>query len=252
MRQMFKEKEFFTHAGWRDFLRHAVSVAPVRPFRDHDGAPAILMRHDVDLSLEFARALAMIEKEEGVQSTFFIMTAAFTYNVLADESRAVIREIAEEGFEIGLHFSISADADHDPKALQESVARESELLSTVCGQEVRSVSLHNPTVLDMFPVFDSFRNAYDPSVFDDECYVSDSCMNFRGKNPYEFILRASERPVQVLAHPMHFHEKRLTYPEIYAKHIKVNTGVIGDIAAVNRSFLPQCPQGLVQWLEENR
>ena len=53
-------------------------------FAGFDGAPAdgdLILRHDVDLSLEAAVAMAEVEAEAGAWSTWFLMTRSVFYNL---------------------------------------------------------------------------------------------------------------------------------------------------------------------------
>ena len=44
----------FSYDGLRKFLEHLKTIAPLIRFRDFDGGPCILLRHDIDLDLEAA------------------------------------------------------------------------------------------------------------------------------------------------------------------------------------------------------
>jgi hypothetical protein len=53
---------------------------------DHEPAPGdLLLRHDVDLSLDAALTLAGLEAEAGVQATYFLMTQSIFYNLASPE-----------------------------------------------------------------------------------------------------------------------------------------------------------------------
>jgi len=133
------------------------------------------------------------------------------------------------GFEIGLHFDPTL---YDEETMRSAVDREIEILSFAVGSEVRSISLHNPSISGQYPLFDGYRNAYDPAIFDDDCYLSDSRMQFRGKDPYEFVKRAIEKPIQVLLHPMHFSPEGGGYDAV------VSDGIQQYIQRIHKSFQP--------------
>ena len=119
--------------------------------------------------------------------------------------------MADMGFEIGLHFDPTVYGDADDERLQHYADREAEMLADVVGRRVESISLHFPSVHGRFPILAGYRNAYDPRIFSDDCYLSDSLMAFRGKDPFEFVARAKDRTIQILLHPMHFSESARTY-----------------------------------------
>lgn len=65
---------------------------------------SVILRHDIDTSLDKAVQLAKLEAELGVKSTYFVLLSSEFYNVMAKESREKIKEIQTAGHEIGLHF----------------------------------------------------------------------------------------------------------------------------------------------------
>src|SRR5688572_19028064 len=77
-----------------------------------DGAPEsprqCLLRHDVDVSVEYALAMARIEAEAGVRATYFLMLRSPAYNLLGRHASLAVREMAALGHDIGVHF----DAGH--------------------------------------------------------------------------------------------------------------------------------------------
>jgi hypothetical protein len=62
------------------------------------------MRHDVDFSVHRSYALAKIEAEEGVHSTYFLWPHCKYYNLFEEEIVEIVDKIIELGHDIGLHF----------------------------------------------------------------------------------------------------------------------------------------------------
>lgn len=106
----------------------------------------------------------------------------------------------EMGHEIGLHFDPTLYTDN----LESAVKKEADILSFAIQAKVRSISLHNKSVHGQYPMFKDFVNAYDPKLFSDKTYISDSRFDFRGKDPFEFINNIDSGTVQVLLHPLHY------------------------------------------------
>lgn len=69
----------------------------------------ILLRHDIDWSLEYAYELANIEYDLGVKSSYYVYLHSGTYNALAPESMKMIKEMNDMGHEIGLHYDSRYD-----------------------------------------------------------------------------------------------------------------------------------------------
>ena len=171
----------------------------------------IVLRHDVDLSIVEAYNLAMVEVQNEVRSTFFVRVASETYNVFSKQSIELLRYMIVAGFEIGLHFDPSIYPDCPEGKIFDNLLWESLMLEEKLAIPIRAISLHNPSQLLSRPLLGKyFIDAYDPSIWTDKNYISDSCMDFRDKDPFELV-RIAPRPVQILLHPLHYSD----YPESY-------------------------------------
>lgn len=216
----------FQYRQLHNFFSEIKSKGQTQRFRDWKGDSVFLVRHDIDFDLQLAHNVAKIESEVGIVATFFILTSCQSYNPLSKRGRNILSDITAMGHEIGLHFDPTIYHDN----LVVHVAKEAEILSSACGNEVRSISLHNPSIHGQFPLFEGFINAYDPKYFSDENYISDSCFSFRGKDPYAFLDRIQNQMVQILLHPMHFSELGWGYDEV------LPNAFINFIKEVHESF----------------
>ena len=61
----------------------------------------LLLRHDVDLSLEAAITLAELEAEQGATATYFLMTQSIFYNLASPIGERTVERIRELGHRIG-------------------------------------------------------------------------------------------------------------------------------------------------------
>lgn len=200
----------FKYDQFREFITEIKNSGRLQLFKDWKGEKVFLLRHDVDFDIYLAHQLAQIEKEENVISTFFILTSCETYNVLNKKNRLLLREMIEMGHEIGLHFDPTLYNEN----LEVALEKEIEILSFAIDEQVKSVSLHNPSIHGQFPVFEGYVNAYDPRLFSNENYISDSRFLFRGKNPFEFLKNIDKGMIQILLHPMHYSITGGGYDEI--------------------------------------
>ena len=64
----------------------------------------VILRHDVDYSMEKALIMAEYEKSIDVKSTYFLLLTSDFYNVLSHKNQKYIHKIIEYGHDIGLHF----------------------------------------------------------------------------------------------------------------------------------------------------
>ena len=73
-------------------------------FFDHEPTPGdLLLRHDVDLSLDAAVTLAELEAGAGAQATYFLMTRSVFYNLASPEGERALARLRELGHRVGLH-----------------------------------------------------------------------------------------------------------------------------------------------------
>src|SRR5262249_30479368 len=63
----------------------------------------LLLRHDVDMSLEDALGMAEVEAERDVSATYFLMTQSDFYNLDTRRGAAAIERLRALGHRVGLH-----------------------------------------------------------------------------------------------------------------------------------------------------
>jgi peptidoglycan/xylan/chitin deacetylase (PgdA/CDA1 family) len=193
----------FDEASYAFFLRRALETGyTVGPVCEGLGAPSpnLILRHDVDYSLDRAVALAEIEHAAGVRSTYFIMVASAYYNALSKRSRTLLRRMADLGHEIGLHWD-SSTYPEDEAGAAAAFRREAELLGDAAGVKIRSASQHIPVDNPAFDLEAHIEfEAYSKRFMNRYRYVSDSCMLWRGESVLELL--DSGRDLYFLAHPL--------------------------------------------------
>lgn len=166
----------------------------------------IVIRHDVDLSLERAAAMARAEADLGVASTYCLLVTNPLYDLLAPENRAHLQTIVECGHDVGLHFDPHYYWDDEPAVedLEARVVADRTALEGVLdalipdGVAVAATSIHQPPDWALGARFDAFENAYEPRYFEEVEYVSDSAGKWRSSRPFEDGVPAS---MQLLVHP---------------------------------------------------
>lgn len=225
--QKSMNKFTFSYDELREFLTFIKTKAEVGAMRNVNKAKGdfIILRQDIDLDFYPSYEVMKIQRELGMTSTFFVLTSSPTYNPQASRIRKMLREMAESGFEIGLHFdpSIYGDANHEK--LCEKVEFECEILEGIIGEPVASISLHNPSISGEYPQFEGYLNAYSKALFSDDRYISDSMRvdptlhPFRGKDPYAFVQNASSFPLQIVLHPEQFLESGGFYEDTINRYI---------------------------------
>ena len=151
-------------------------------FEDVPTEGSVILRHDVDLSLDAALQMAQLEHDAGATATYFLMTQSVFYNLGSTEGLTAVARLRELGHRVGLH-AVYPDAPAD------------ERFDPV-------VAWHNPDPEYMrAPLSDGRINVMQEPWFNPETYRSDSNQHWRSGCPHD-ELRAEAFPwLQLLTHP---------------------------------------------------
>jgi hypothetical protein len=172
----------FTLDHYREMLRAAREAGyRFATFRRPPQRGDVLVRHDVDLSLEAALEMAELEAQEGATTTYLLMTQSVFYNLASREGDAAIERLRELGHVVGLH-AVHPRADLDPR------------LDPV-------IAWHNPDPEYMTEPIDGAVNPMAPPYFDPATYRSDSNQRWRSGCPHEELRERRFLWLQLLVHP---------------------------------------------------
>lgn len=162
----------------------------------------VILRHDVDYSLQKAAMFSNIEKSLGIQSTYFILLSTEFYNVHSKKSRKYIEDIIINGGKIGLHFDEMQYDIKTEKELKEYLQMEANILSDIVGVNIDAVSMHRPSekFLSGDMEFDNIINSYSKTYFKDMKYLSDSRRYWR-EDIDMIIKRDIYQKLHILVHP---------------------------------------------------
>ncbi|HEX3290691.1 MAG TPA: hypothetical protein VHR46_04800 [Gaiella sp.] len=141
----------------------------------------VLLRHDVDLSLDAALRLAELEARHDAPATYFLMTASVFYNLASAEGTHAIARLRALGHRVGLHAVY-------PHAVLD------ERFDAV-------VAWHNPDPQYMRAPLPGAVNAMQPGYFDPATYRSDSNQRWRSGCPHDELRTGSFPWLQLLTHP---------------------------------------------------
>ena len=196
----------FSPAAYRALL-DALSGLGYTPASFTDGAVEgrrIILRHDVDVSLERAASIAQIERNAGWTATYYVMVSTDLYNLGSAAERAHLARIASAGHEIGLHFDVTVLGDVGRDALEAAARAECDWLASVTGKAVTSLSFHRPApfLQGMEGNFAGLPHSYQPRFFTAIDYCSDSGGSWRNGHPLDRDAIANGQPMQLLTHPI--------------------------------------------------
>jgi hypothetical protein len=167
---------------YRELLEAARSGGYRPAFFDRDPREGdLLLRHDVDLSLDAALRMAELESDLRWPATYFLMTESVFYNLASPEGSRAILRLHELGHTTGLH-AVWPNFEHDYHF-----------------DDV--IAWHNPDPQYMSEPVSGLANVMEPRFFSPETYRSDSNQHWRSGCPHE-ALAAGEFPwLQLLTHP---------------------------------------------------
>ena len=171
----------------------------------------IIMRHDVEYSVDRAYQLAKVEQSMDFISTYFFQWTNNSYNILSRRNMDMIKDMHERGQHIGLHFALNGMTDM--QQIRKRIKMEMEILSEMFGFEITEFSVHRPSkdVLRENIKLDGILNAYQDDFFtfadqiteDTELkvkYMSDANHIWRYGYPDEANITGYDK-VQILTHP---------------------------------------------------
>jgi hypothetical protein len=194
----------FTERNYRELLKLAKQNFKFRfftslPLQQHD----LLLRHDVDFSPQRAKALAKIESDLQVGSTYFFRLRGADYSILDIEIQKIIFEISSLGHDIGLHFESEGSFKSDEELINQ-LSTDKNLFELITGKILKVFSFHNPNQM-MLSMRDSkyseMLNAYSDIYFNKDNYVSDSNGYWRFRSLRTVLDDPSTKKLQVLIHP---------------------------------------------------
>ena len=177
----------------------------------------VIMRHDVEYSVERAHALAKVEESMDFRSTFFFQWTNNSYNILSRKNRDILSDMHERGQHICLHFALNGMTDM--RVIKERIKQEIDMLSNMLGFEINSFSIHRPSpdVLAENIKISGIINAYQDDFFTfdpkatpeselDVKYLSDANHVWRYGYPDEETINKYDK-VQILTHPFAWTKK---------------------------------------------
>jgi hypothetical protein len=195
----------------------------------------VLLRHDIDFSVDHAHRMAVQEVRLGVRSTFFFMLTSNMYNPMSRAKQDLIKSIRDMGHKISLHFDPTAYKNLNP------FRNEKRAFEDMFDIDIDIVSIHRPgpfldnNNIDLFGVAQTYHDKY----FKDMVYISDS----GGRDPRpgldSYFKGAEHKNLQLLIHPIWWGESAASpsatlnawkahHIEFITQEIRANCGTYVD------------------------
>lgn len=218
MRSEYNMKCNFTFRHYENIIKLAKKKGyTFSTFRDFDKNKKkrflILLRHDVDISLNKALKFAIIENRLGVVSTFFIRLHA-PFNVFSYENYLILKKIINLNHEIGLHYEPDFFTILKEKNIVKTFDRERTVLENIMNEKISGISIHEPnrsfkklaTDKSLLKKLELKYCAYEPKFVSKIKYISDSGGRWREGCLCEFIKKDIPK-ISVLIHPIWWFNK---------------------------------------------
>ena len=167
----------------------------------------VILRHDIDTSLEKAVKMAELENEQGIQSTYFVLLTSDFYNTASKKSLEMLHNIQALGHELGLHFDERAYGEISQEECIQKILSERGILSAILDSEVTTVSMHRPSkaTLEGNLKIPGMINSYGEEFFRGFKYLSDSRRRWR--EPVEEIIKSGKyKRLHILTHAFWYND----------------------------------------------
>ena len=198
----------FTEAAYEKCLLIAKQNYQFINFTDYRSDEKVcLWRHDIDFSPHRGLALAKIEAEASIGSTYFVHLHNDFYNLLELEIFQLIKEIHSLGHEIGLHFDLGfyENSIKNSDDLEPLLVFEKSILEKTFDISINSFSFHNPIAHPNINIGEEtiggMVNAYSDYIKAKYAYCSDSFCYWRYKRLMDVIQQEDNQYLHVLTHP---------------------------------------------------
>ncbi len=207
-------KSSFTYKNYKKVLKKAQNLGfKFTKFSKKSDVKGknILLRHDVDLSLEKALEMAKLESKLGIISTFFIRVNSTFYNIFEERNHYIVTQILLLGHNLGLHFDPLMYKNFN-LSINEGIKNDIKILQFYFKIKIEVVSQHRPFLLGkQTNKFIENYSAYSSFYMKKFKYISDSCQNWR-EFDLEVALQKFDK-IQVLIHPEWWGDKEVKWKE---------------------------------------
>jgi hypothetical protein len=189
-----------------------------------------IVRHDIDMSPACALSLAKIEAELDIRATYTVLLTGEFYSPFEENTRRILKSIANLGHDIGLHFDAAWHGINTEAELEDAIAWEAAILDRLIDPKggVKMFSFHNTTSFTMSckkPRYANLRNAYAGVLQEQVSYTSDS-NGYWIHRSWDAILDDSPDRIQVLSHPEWWNEKDAEPAEKVCTHLDARSQAI--------------------------
>ena len=171
----------------------------------------VLLRHDIDQSLEKTQRIAEIEANLGISSTYFLLLRSPFYNMFSCDQETLIGNIINKNHFIGLHFDYSGYSFNTISQLAHQVVLEAEFIQKYFNVKVDAVSFHRPVDINYLRKLELslYPHSYESIFLEQYKYFADSRGKWRFGGPLDSEEFRQKKNLQILVHPEWWNETEL-------------------------------------------
>lgn len=155
-----------SYENYRNILKDIKRTGKYMDYREAGKADAFLiLRHDIEFSVDRAYRMALIESEEGISSTYFLQIAGNAYNPFSQKNLDLIHEMIHAGHHIGLHYHLGKSLD--PMVIRDEIRDQIRIMTELLHYPIDRYSMHRPVEASQYyaMTIDGMINAYSPEFF---------------------------------------------------------------------------------------
>jgi hypothetical protein len=189
-----------------EFLSNDYHVSSFSDYLDIQKQKHLILRHDVDFSLEPALAMAKIDQSIGVSSSFFLRVHAKNYNLFSVDGIKTASMLMDLGHEVSLHLEEGIDRV-SKQSKWDVLDAQKVAFEKILGIQIRGFAAHEPvrfggfeTSIEAKKRWNLEYHAYEERFTTQMKYLSDSSGRWREKPVVSFV-NTFDR-IQLLTHPI--------------------------------------------------
>ena len=237
----------FTITNYQKLLSIASKHYSFNFFEQAIKLDSIILRHDLEFSLEIALKMAQIEESLGIKSTYFVQLHSEFYNTLEKKSILQLLEIKNLGHQIGLHFDSHFWNISSENELDEKLVFDKEILEKLLDTSIKVFSFHNNndfTLSCRNETYGGLINVYSDYFRDNYDYNSDSLGYWRFERLENILKQRKYDKLQVLIHDGMWQEEILPPRQRVFKVIDNNANRLKQLYD---DFLVKVGQKNIDW-----
>jgi hypothetical protein len=201
----------FSYLEYAELIRNIAITRQYMDFREinRHTSSFIVLRHDVEFSVERALQMAILESNLGIHSSYLFQIRNDAYNLFSSRNIQAIRQIQQLGHYIGLHVHLGMLDRSDQ--LQDYIIQDVEMMEKMLHISIDRFSYHRPSneVLSIKLKIEGLVNTYDDLYFEFRekdlidlkiKYIADSKHQWKYGYPDQKMIHANSK-IQLLIHP---------------------------------------------------